>query len=70
VKTCTRCGKKKPLEMFPRHARKRDGHGARCLDCKNAEQRALRATPEGREAANIAARAYYRRRAADRPAVA
>lgn len=34
-KTCSMCKKTKPLELFEKEKRSKDGHGARCKTCKN-----------------------------------
>lgn len=62
MKTCTHCHRVLPLDAFGAHAGRADGKDNRCRECKTREQRARRATPQGRAEANAAARAYYRRK--------
>lgn len=38
-KTCSKCGVSKSLEQFPRDARARDGHTARCKGCDSEQAR-------------------------------
>lgn len=35
VKTCTACGKPKPVGEFAKNSRSADGHSSRCKACKN-----------------------------------
>lgn len=39
MKTCTKCGKAKPLADFGRHKKSRDGLYQRCLPCARADRR-------------------------------
>jgi len=43
VKTCRRCGEKKPLDDFNRHARTLDGRQSYCRTCNRDYIRAWRA---------------------------
>lgn len=56
MKTCTKCGETKPLEMF---SRKRKGYQPKCKQCCNVEHRARHAA--NRETANAKKKAYYER---------
>ena len=50
-KTCTKCDTWKPLEDFPKVARRSDGRDSRCRDCKRALDRAAYvANPERKRA--------------------
>lgn len=40
MKTCTRCGTRKPVDDFNRSSRNRDGRHAYCRDCQKAHYRA------------------------------
>jgi transposase len=40
-KTCSRCGRTKPLADFPPHNQRKDGRQAYCRSCARAENRAL-----------------------------
>jgi hypothetical protein len=43
AKTCTKCDELKPLDEFPRMARRSDGRGSWCKCCKNERDRARHA---------------------------
>jgi len=54
TKTCTGCLAEKPIEMFYRKARSRDGYATRCKECHNAKVKEWeKSHPE-----NIRARTY------------
>lgn len=50
VKRCSRCAEEKPLDGFPKDARKPDGTGYTCKACRNRDQiERLRTNPERAE---------------------
>lgn len=65
-KPCKRCGIVKPLDAFSKHPSPKDGRFGSCKACEYARQKERRATPEGRDRHNEAAKAKYRR-LKDRP---
>lgn len=40
MKECKVCGMKKPLSLFYRHPRTKDGFMSHCMECRKAESRA------------------------------
>jgi ribosomal protein S27AE len=48
VKTCFKCGKEKPIEMFYRHPAMRDGHLGKCIECAKKDVTARAESEEGR----------------------
>ncbi|MEK4085143.1 HNH endonuclease [Psychrobacillus sp. FSL K6-1415] len=54
-KSCSICKETKPIELFEKEKRKKDGRGARCLPCKNIRKgndKAYRAFSRFKEKAN------------------
>ena len=49
TKTCTKCGEEKPLALFYRHKKSKDGLTQSCKSCVNVRVAEYRATPKGRE---------------------
>lgn len=43
MRTCTKCGLSKPLELFYKHPFTKDGRQAKCAECTKADVRANRA---------------------------
>lgn len=43
MKTCTKCGKEKPLDLFYRHPKAADGRMSACKECTKSAVRAHRA---------------------------
>lgn len=57
VKTCKKCGVKKPLTEFRKRSGNVDGRGGQCRDCTRAYERAYQAAH--REERRAYSRAYY-----------
>lgn len=57
MKTCSKCGVEKPVEMFSKCKANRDGLHAHCKVCAAANAKAWREANAGRKAAND--KAYY-----------
>jgi hypothetical protein len=36
IRQCSKCGEEKPLEMFNKHKKQRDGYSTRCISCDRA----------------------------------
>ena len=47
TKTCTLCGKTKPLKEFTKHRQMKDGYSYWCKICNNARTKAFRESPSG-----------------------
>ncbi len=52
VKTCTRCGQAKPLDMFYKDARSPDKKGYWCKECTTTRQKELKEAEEKKKAAS------------------
>ena len=47
TKTCTLCGKTKPLEEFTKHRGTKDGHSYWCKECNSKRNKMFRESPSG-----------------------
>jgi hypothetical protein len=56
MKICTRCKVAKPLDLFGKNKRKKDGKHYVCSDCMKEKMNILRSTAEGQKKANEASR--------------
>jgi len=57
MKTCTKCGECKPLELFPKLTRAKDGRRERCRTCHAEDTRAYKQT----DTAKAARKSLYER---------
>ena len=55
MKTCTKCGAEKPIEMFYARKKSRDGHTSECKECIKAATAAWAAANPERKKASLAA---------------
>lgn len=70
MKRCTDCGAVKPLDMFHRSSRNRDGRQSRCAECARAKTASYRRCAEYRAREHQWKRAYRARIKADPEALA
>lgn len=47
-RVCKKCGTERPLEQFVKDARKKNGRGGTCMDCRRAYHRTWQSQPKAR----------------------